>query len=325
MYIKREVSPKIILFFSWRTLIFSTVLSIAVTTSFLSGYKDVAIPFLPIATIGTAVAFYVGFKNNAAYDRLWEARKIWGELVNSSRSLAAYLKAAAANDRKSVRRIVFRQLAYVNMLRIQLRQGSVWGDSHIYTQLIKLCPFTRSQEEDIAHTFASFCDENTQEARLSKNVARALLCDQIADLTELKSRGVIDEYECSDLTKICCEMFNHQGKAERIKSFPFPRQYAYFSEIFVRLFIVLIPFGLVNEFARIGSELVWLTVPFSVLISWIFYTMERVGDTSENPFENGINDVPMTAICRNLEIDLKDMLDEKDLPAPVEAVCNVLM
>lgn len=306
-------------------MIFSTLLSVTVCTMFIFGYRDVAIPFLPIATIGTAVAFYVGFKNNAAYDRLWEARKIWGELVNSSRSLASYLIAVARTDSKALRRIILRQLAYVNMLRIQLRQGSVWGDSHIYTQLIKLCPFTKSQAEDIESTFASFCDETSAEARSSSNVARALLCMQMEDLRDLKSRNVIDPYECSDLTKICCEMFNHQGKAERIKSFPFPRQYAYFSEIFVRLFIALIPFGLVGEFAKIGSDLVWLTIPFSVLISWIFYTMERVGDTSENPFENGINDVPMTAICRNLEIDLKDMLGDKELPNPVEPVCSVLM
>jgi putative membrane protein len=120
-------------------------------------------------------------------------------------------------------------------------------------------------------------------------------------------------------------LYAQQGKAERIKSFPFPRQYAYFSEIFVGLFILLLPFGLVGEFAKLGESAVWLTIPFSILISWIFDTMEKVGDTSENPFENSLNDVPMSAISRNIEIDLRELLGESELPEPLQAVDGFLM
>lgn len=323
MYIKRAVSPKIVWFFSWRTVCFTALWSTAVCVVYFSGVREMAIPFLPIATIGTAVAFYIGFKNNAAYDRLWEARKVWGELVNSSRSLSAYVLAVL--DRETARKIIFRQLAYVNMIRLQLRRGSVWDERHIYNQLVRACALSRGYEEDSEETFARFCDQKSKSARMAINPARALLTMQFEDLKELKNNKDIDEYECSDLMRICSDMFNHQGKVERIKSFPFPRQYANFSEIFVQIFMVLIPFGLIGEFAKFGAREIWLTVPFTVLISWIFYTMEKVGDTSENPFENGINDVPMTAICRNLEIDLFDMLGETDLPQPIQPVHNILM
>lgn len=76
---------------------------------------------------------------------------------------------------------------------------------------------------------------------------------------------------------------------------------------------------------KINPELTWLTIPFTMLIAWIFKTMEKVGDTSENPFERNLNDIPMSAICRNIEIDLREMLGEDNLPEPLAAVDNILM
>lgn len=94
----------------------------------------------------------------------------------------------------------------------------------------------------------------------------------------------------------------------------------------MRIFVFLLPLGLVAEFDKLGvNAFVWLTIPFSVLISWIFTTIEIVGDNSEDPFENYINDVPMTAICRNIEIDLREMLDETQIPAKIQPVGDVLL
>jgi putative membrane protein len=81
---------------------------------------------------------------------------------------------------------------------------------------------------------------------------------------------------------------------------------------------------MVGEFAAMNHSLIWLTIPFSVLISWIYITMETVGDSSEDPFENFINDVPMTALCKTIEIDLREMLDETDLPDGIKPVDDVL-
>jgi len=136
---------------------------------------------------------------------------------------------------------------------------------------------------------------------------------------------LLEDLRHLEFGKIITELYSQQGGCERIKNFPFPRQYGHFSKVFVWVFILVVPFGLVAEFSKLGDTLVWLTVPFHMLIAWMFNTMEVVGDTSENPFDNGINDVPMTALCRTIEIDLLEMLDEKEIPAPITAVNNILM
>jgi len=121
------------------------------------------------------------------------------------------------------------------------------------------------------------------------------------------------------------DFYQEQGRAERIKNTPFPRQYAYFSKVFTWIFVLLLPLAMVNEFEKLGEGFLWLTIPFSTVISWVFMTMEIVGDSSEDPFENFINDVPMTALCRNIEIDLREMLGETELPPRMLPVDGILM
>lgn len=95
--------------------------------------------------------------------------------------------------------------------------------------------------------------------------------------------------------------------------------------MFVRLFAGLIPFGILNEFQKLGDWEVWLTIPFSVTVAWIFMAIEKVGESTENPFEGSANDVPITAMSRTIEIDLREMLDEKDLPPAIQPVNKILM
>lgn len=329
MYVRRIIDPEIIYFFSWRPMLWTTAISSLVYAMYHFGHlKTVAIPFLPIATVGTAVAFYVGFKNNSSYDRLWEARKIWGEITNSSRSICAYLLAVirTAEGKAEAKTFVYRHIAFVNLLRAQLRRRNVWDDSHIYTQMAKECFDNKPFDVDREDILSAYCSPKDHEFICEKrNGAKELVSLQMQALTSFKQRELIDSYEHSDLMRMCSELYVHQGKAERIKSFPFPRQYAYFSEVFVNIFVLLLPFGLIGEFAKIGENVAWLTIPFSVLISFVFFTMEAVGDTSENPFEGSLNDVPMSSICRNIEIDLRELLAESDLPAPLEAVEHILM
>lgn len=294
-------------------------------------FRFLAIPFLPIATIGTAVAFYVGFKNNSAYDRLWEARKIWGEIVNISRAASSYLLAIVQerrneDTREKTKTFIYRQIAYVHLLLLQLRKRSVWDDTHIYTKISTECFSTKPFEEEAENQLRRLCPSEEATSLLSKkNIPKEMIYQQMCTLTALKEANLIDAYEHSDLMRLCNDLYAQQGKAERIKSFPFPRQYAYFSEVFVSLFIVLLPFGLIGEFAKLSESATWLTIPFSILISWIFDTMEKVGDTSENPFENSLNDVPMAAISRNIEIDLRELLGESELPEPLQATEGYLM
>jgi putative membrane protein len=121
------------------------------------------------------------------------------------------------------------------------------------------------------------------------------------------------------------ELYDLQGGCERIKTTPLFRQYSLFSRIFVNLFILLLPFGLINEMSKFGEYGIWLTIPFTTLISWVFMTMEQIGEASENPFDNGLNDTPISTICRNIEIDILEMLGETDLPPKLEPYNNVML
>jgi len=328
MYVKRDIHPRIILYFAWKDVLFSTILSAGVVLAYkLGATHALAIPFLPIATVGTAVAFYVGFKNNASYERLWEARKIWGEFTNLSRAIASYLIAVArtAEGKKATNRFVYRQIAYANMLRLLLRRKNVWDDSHAYTLMASKCFANRPYEEEAAEVLRTFCADQAADVLTKLNAPSYILGLQMSELARFQKERWIDGFEQSDLLRMITELYAQQGKAERIKNFPFPRQYAYFSEVFANIFVFLLPFGLIGEFAKLGDSHVWLTIPFSVLIAWIFITMEQVGDTSENPFEGSLNDVPMTAICRVIEINLKELLGETELPEQHPVVDHILM
>ena len=127
------------------------------------------------------------------------------------------------------------------------------------------------------------------------------------------------------MQKILLDFFDHQGKLERIKKFPLPRQYANMSFIFTALFIFLLPCGMLGEFAKMGDCMIWITIPIAAIVGWIYVVMELIGDYSENPFEGLGTDIPMLSICRTIEIDLLKMIGETDLPEPIQALNDILM
>ncbi len=341
MYIYRNIKLSTIFTFAWRNLLFFTLYGFAV--AWLDHYlehqgQSLSIPFLPVSTIGIAVAFYLGFKNNQSYDRFWEARKIWGGIVNYSRTwgnqIMSYvtdehvLGEMAPSEIKAIhKRLIYRHIAWINALRLQLRKPSSFSINFEKTTAGKKhyqgAPGGKDWERDVV-PFVSCSDEDSQ-IREFKNTATQLIRIQGEELKNLKIRGAIEDFRHIDLMNSLEEFYNLQGKCERIKNTPLPRQYSYFSHVFVWIFILLMPFGLVGEFESLGHSMIWLMVPCYVIISWIFITMEVVGDNSEDPFENFINDVPMTALCRTIEIDLREMLGEKDLPEKTQAVDGVLM
>ncbi len=112
---------------------------------------------------------------------------------------------------------------------------------------------------------------------------------------------------------------------ERIKKFPLPRQYANMSRIFVYIFIFLLPFSMIPELMKLSELSFWLSIPITVLIGWVYIMMELVGDYSENPFQGMANDIPMLSLCRTIEIDLREMLYETELPPAIKAKNNILM
>ena len=134
-----------------------------------------------------------------------------------------------------------------------------------------------------------------------------------------------------ELQKGITRLIDDQGKAERIKNFPYPRNFASVTTYLIFVFIFLLPFGLLEEYTALGNGTflegytIWFNIPCSALVAWAFHILDTIGESSVNPFEGSANDIPVTQISRMLEIDLKDMLDEKDLPEPIVAKNNILM
>jgi ion channel-forming bestrophin family protein len=325
MYTRRRISVRIILQFSWAYLLFYVVYSALIVSLYhFLGWKHLTLPFVPIGVIGTAVAFYIGFKNNSAYDRLWEGRRIWGAIVNASRSWGTIVIDYIQNNDAVKKELIYRHLAFINALRNQLRRNTVWKVHQTDRKIVE--HFNVFIQEPLDAELRHFLEDAEVKQVITKsNVAAQLLKKQSAVLQQLNKEGSLSELKQIELEKLITEFYNQQGACERIKNFPFPRQYAYFSFIFTWVMVLILPYGLLHEFQKLGDGFIWLTIPVHMLISWIFFTMERVGDTSENPFENGINDVPMTAICRTIEIDLKEMLGEENIPEKIQPVNHILM
>lgn len=295
-------------------------------------YKNATIPLMPIAVIGTAVAFYVGFKNNSSYERMWEARRIWGSITNASRTWASMLVALThsnGNDgiKLLARHMVLRHIGWCNVLRLQLRRNKVWQERYYQNYISGVQrKWNHDYSEVLQETLDKFCGTGERtELSGKQNCATQLLHLQSRDIKYLKSQGVIDELEHAGLTNVITDLYNQQGGCERIKGYPFPRQYAIFSRLFVDIFLFLLPFGLVSEIARITPGAQWLLFPVCIVVNWVFNAMEAVGDLSENPFENALTDIPMSAICRNIEIDLREMMNDKEIPDRLTPENGVLM
>ncbi|WP_046744332.1 bestrophin family protein [Kordia zhangzhouensis] len=331
------------------------------------GIRWLRVPWLPLGVLGTAVAFIVSFKNNASYDRLWEARKIWGGIVNASRSWTLMVKDFVTNqfatnsladaEIKTIHReLVHRHIAWLTALRYQLRKDKPWE-----THLKK----SKSNREFRANYYLVCEDEIPVESAVSPyissqemeeifakgNQASQLVGIQSRRLKELRTEGLIDDFRHMKMQEMLTELYTLQGKSERIKNFPYPRQFATLNYIFVWIFIILLPFGMIDGFETIGANIqalmetkhlhtmnifvdlekffsdhfVWLSIPFSVLLSWVFHTMEAIGENTENPFEGGPNDVPITDMTRGIEIDIRQLIDDTDIPDPYQWRNHIVM
>lgn len=309
------------------TIVFTLIASIPVGLHY-AGIHVPSIPWPPLAVLGVAVAFVTGFKNNAAYGRLWEARTIWGGIVNTSRTWAVSVRDFIDADADVHRRLVHRHLAWMTALRYQLREPRAWEAQRLvhnveYQSRTFTVPESVTKLED---ELAKLLDADELAYVLGKkNRAHALLGLQSKDLARCAKAGWLTEYKHVELARIVALLYDHQGRSERIKNFPYPRQFATLNLIFVWLFIFLFPFGMHGELMKVSPTLVWLALPLTVIISWVFHTMDKIGDVSESPFEGGANDIPITAMSRSIEIDLRDLFDEKDLPPALQPVHNILM
>ncbi|WP_317045485.1 bestrophin family protein [Algoriphagus antarcticus] len=287
-----------------------------------------SLPWQPISVIGVAVAFFLGFKNNSSYDRTWEARKIWGSIVNESRTFAtAVLSLPSQNlPKEEKKRIIYRHLAWLLALKHVMRKEKTWEHNLPVKKLNFIPGFIKEYYDGMFVEIEKYVsEEELTSIKNTSNIPSQLLKIQSYEIGKLNEQGLISDYKQVWLHELIGHLFTHQGMSERIKNFPFPRQYASTGLWITYIFCALIPFGLLDIFEQSRVLHYWLTIPFSAIIIWIFFLVDRIGDYSENPFEGGYNDVPISSIARAIEIDLLEMLEEENIPKPYAIENGFLM
>ncbi|MEZ4910334.1 MAG: bestrophin family ion channel [Saprospiraceae bacterium] len=302
------------------------------------------IPWLPLSVIGTAVAFYVGFKNNQAYDRMWEARKIWGGIVNDSRTWGMMVDGYVSNQFRETpasdseiltvkKRLIYRHIAWLYAHRSQLLVATTWEHISQGGHVARTAKLYQDKfgigllDDEITRTeLKLFLPENEHDRLIGyANTATQILNEQSRDLSKIRAENLIEDFRQTQMMDVLRSFYELQGKNERIKKFPLPRQYANMSRYFVGIFIMLLPFSMIPELLKVGDWGFWLSVPITALIGWVYVMMEVVGDYTENPFQGMANDIPMMSLCRTIEIDLREMLGEKELPPAISAKDGILM
>ena len=317
MILNKNINLLPILFYTWRSLIYFLLLSVSVyVLHHHLELKTLTIPFESVALLSTALAIFLGFKNNSAYDRWWEARKIWGLLVNYSRAWGREVVTLSISqdntDHKELcqwqKRVVYRHIAFLHALRVFLRQR------HAYNEIGEEWVVTSNDYNDI-RDFVS--PEEATEVLSKLNPPNYLLMIQGRELQYAYERGWLSDYRFVRLDETLIEFNNHQGMSERIKNTPFPRPHSFFSRVFVYLHGTLVPFAFVETLGLYN-------IPLALIINFVFLSLDLIGEYTEDPFENRPVDTPISSICVTIEQNLKEMLDEIDLPQKLEPIKGVL-
>lgn len=304
MILRKSLDWRIIIRRTWKRTTTLFVLSSLVAIAYhLLWFDDLAISTLPASILGVAIAFLIGFRVNSAYERWWEARKIWGALVNDTRSWARQVMfliptPATGLENEAAhqihRELLYRQLAFVYALKNHLRKLPIAPEIQAFL----------SAEEVASYEGKS-------------NIPNSLLQKQASRLRDLATNGHLDNFRLIQLDHTLNRLCDEMGACERIKNTVFPRQYSYYSTLFTKIYSFILPFVLVGETG-------WLVIPFTMLIGFVFYALDIIAYGIDNPFENTLNDTPMSAICRTLEINLREQLGEKELPEPLQPVNGFL-
>ena len=261
-----------------------------------------AMPIGVPAMLGTALAILLGFRTNSAYDRWWEARKVWGEIINESRTLARQVMAlfilpagGSESDMAALQRtIVCRQIAWSYVLARTLR-GQEWFPD--------VQAMLSNAEIDIL--------------RQQHNCPNAILQSQMFSLREAFRSGYVDPHRLLALEGTLSRLCDSMVKCERIKNTVYPVHFSFLISLIVWVFLFLLPSGLVADFG-------WLAVPVATVIAAIFLLIERLAEHLQDPFANRASDTPMLALSRTIEINLRQQLSEAEFPEKLQPVDGVL-
>lgn len=307
MIVSRNLNWKHILFYTWKSMLYFLVLSLTVYILHVQfNFEKLSLPFNAVATLSTALAIYLGFKNNSAYDRWWEARKIWGLLVNYSRAwgrevlnLTIATTAESNAELKAwQKRVIYRHIAFVHALRVFLRIRKPYNK--LRSEILE----EHNNYKDV-QDFLSV--EEFENFKTKNNPPNYLLQLQSEDLKLAFKKGWLSDFRFVRMDETLTEFNNHQGMSERIKNTPLPRPYSFFSRVFVFIHGTLLPFAFIEELG-------WWNIPLSLTINFVFLALDLIGERTEDPFENRMEDTPLTDISVTIETNLKEMMGIKKLP-----------
>lgn len=308
MILKRNFNPLRVWGYIQKPMSFAIIWAVGVWgLHTFSGIESLAVNFTPVGVLGSALAIFIAFRNNSAYGRWWEARQVWTGIVNSSRVLARLIitftdshahqeNYVAERSEAFKQQMVYKCIAWAHSLRKNLRRENSWEELRPYFQ-----------EDEFRAVMAAQNKVSFLQLMMGKDIYQAM------------ANGTLGGFDSFQMEGQLLALANYQGAAEKIKETPLPRQYDFFTRVFVILFVLLLPFGLLSLFPQSLENQSWLIIPFSILISGVFIIMERTGAANEDPFENRVTDVPMTALCNTIERDLREMLGERELPLRLNA------
>ncbi len=286
----------------------------------LAGWHALTLPWPVLAILGTAASFIVGFKNAQTYGRTAEGQQIWSALTASSRYWGLISRdfpvAGTAGQA-----LVNRHLAWLTAVRYQLRAPRVWeAAAHKANVEYQDGQFAVPEHAVPLHTALEPYLPRADVAALvaEGGVPMALMAQQSAAVRDLYARQELVVLHYTEMQKTLKDFIDQHARAERLKNFPYPRQYAIVNTLFVWSFALLLPLGLVQDYG-------WLAVPCSVLIGWMYVALDQVGESTDNPFEGGANDVPITHLCAVIACDLRTLLGECDVPAVPEPAGAILL
>ena len=283
MLLNRKIS---ILYFvkniKWQILF---VITFALAVGFLHlrpEFKGVDIPLNILTLLGTIVTILLAFRTSQSYERWWEARTIWGAIVNDSRTLTRnVLQFLPENESVERKKFAERQIIFVNALGETLRK-------------VPLSPKVEA--------YVKFHNIN------AVNLPNALLDEHSHQIGQLKTEGKISDFQQLQLNEIVSRLCDSMGKCERIKNTVFPRSYSLILHILIYAFTAILPFSLNhNQFVT--------EIAISIIIPLLFIAVEKTAIIMQDPFENSPVDTPMTSIAQTIEINILQMMGEKDVPA----------
>ena len=300
MITKRNFNPFRVISYVQFELFFAISISCIVYGLHRYDWLSFSVPFSVSAILGSALAIFIGFRNNSSYGRWWEARTLWGGIVNSSRVMARLVITFADShahqpnyeDGRSTtfkKDLVYKVIAWVHALRLHLRCQDTWQE---------IQPFLSTQEW-----------EGLVKSHNKPNYIQ-LISGKI--IYQAMANGTLGGFDSFQIEGQLLALANYQGGCERIKNTPLLRQYDYFTRVFLYTFILMLPFSMIQDFHKLNMA--YMMVPISVIITFVFAIISKVGEVNEDPFENRITDVPLTALCNTIERDLREMLGEDDLP-----------